>query len=104
MEQSNLKQKILEAAIKIAEANGTKTIVYPSRVLSKEKIAKRLGIATGSINYYWGTTRALVSAVMRHAVENENAAIIAWGLVDRHPVALNAPAALRSKAVKLLAA
>ena len=104
MERPNLKQKILEAAIKIAEANGTKSITYPARVLSKEKIAKRLGIATGSINYYWGTTKALVNAVMRHAVENKNAAIIAWGLLDRHPVALKAPASLRQEAAKFLAA
>ncbi len=104
MEHPTLKQRILEAAVKIAEANGTKTITYPARVLSKEKIAKRLNIATGSINYYWGSVKVLISAVMKHAVEHENAAIIAWGLVDRHPIAMKAPSALRAKAAKLLAA
>jgi DNA-binding transcriptional regulator YbjK len=99
-----MKQEILDVAIKLVEANGLRKVEYPARVLSKENIADELGIAMGSINYYWGSTKLLIDAVLRHAIKTKNTSVIAWGLLERHPIALKAPASLKSQAAKVIAA
>jgi AcrR family transcriptional regulator len=90
-----MKQKILDAAVKLADRHGF-------RKVSKEKIAKEVGCPVGSINYYWGTVFKLDHAVMKHAVSTKNVRIVARGLATRHPVALRAPFALRQQAAKIL--
>lgn len=87
---------ILAAAVEEAEANGFANIV-------RNRVAERAGVANGSVNHAFGTLAALKDAVMTEAVATHHEAIIAQGLAAGHPIAREAPAALRKMAARALA-
>lgn len=91
------RQTIVDAAIKLAEKSGF-------RKVKRESLATKLGIATGTINYHFGTMAKLQDAIVREAIITSNATVLGQALAERHPLALKAPAALRTLAAKSLAA
>jgi len=88
---NNKKQDILQYATLIATSHG----VYN---MTKQQIADLAQISPGSINYHYGTMDKLRRKVMRYAIRNEIANIVAEGILARDPIAMRAPKHLRQKA------
>lgn len=83
----------LAAAIAIANETGWRSI-------TRDAVAERAGVATGTVNYIWGTVERLRAAVMRHAVAAGDLTILAQGLADGHADAQEAPIELRRAALE----
>ncbi len=87
----NLKDQILDAAVKLAERRGLGG-------LTRTMIAKAARVAPGSVSYHLGDMDDARNAIMAHAVVKENVRVVAHGLITNHPQALAAPEALRTLA------
>ena len=74
------------------------------RNLTRAAIAEKLSIFPSSVSFHCGAMSQLRDDVVAYAIENEYTAVVGQALADRHPLALKAPAALRARAAKLLAA
>lgn len=68
----------------------------------RELIAKEAGTTTSSVNYAIGGAEAVRDAIISKAVELENVTVVAQALALRHPIAMDAPALLKARAVQLL--
>jgi len=92
------KNDLLQAALRVAllAAGGY------SR-MTKEEIAKEAGCAPALVNRHFGTMPNLRRDVMRAAVREGNAAVVAQGLALKDPHAQKAPQALKEEAAALLA-
>lgn len=91
------KDIILDAAIMLATHSGFRNV-------TRKAIAEKAQVGTGTVSYHFGSMARLHTAIIRAGVKRELLVIVAQGLVDKHRDALAAPAALRIKAAKLLAA
>jgi len=87
------KQQILNAAISVARDKNYSTI-------TREDIANRAQVSTGSVARYFGTMCQVRRAIMRAAIQKEILPIIAQGLVGNDKNAEKAPAQLKEKAMK----
>lgn len=90
------KELILATALQLANLQGYKGV-------TREGIARRLGIAEGCISYHFGNMKKLQTAMVERAVEAENLKLVGQALSDRHPVALKAPESLRRAAALKMA-
>ena len=90
------KQKILDAATALAAKHGFRNV-------TRSALANRVGIATGTVSYHYGNMHQLQEVIMEHAVQTQNAVIVAQGLAEGHKAAKTAPQALRTAAAKLMA-
>lgn len=90
-------RRVLEAAVAVANERG-----YSS--LTRELVAERAEVATGSVNNAYRTMADLRDAVMAAAVERNLTSIVAAGLAVGHPAAKAAPPAVKQGALALLAA
>lgn len=72
--------------------------------LTRAQIAAKLEIFPSSVSFHCGTMEELRAAVVAYAIANEYVAVVGQALAVRHPLALKAPAKLRARAAKLLAA
>ncbi len=88
-------QEIMDAAVKLAEVQGYRTV-------SRGQIADAAECAASLISHYFGDVPALRQAIMREAIEIENIEIILQGLVVKDGLALGAPKPLRVRAFNLL--
>jgi AcrR family transcriptional regulator len=86
---------ILSAAYGIAVDNGWDA-------LTREAVAARAGVATGSVNTAWGTMDGLRAAVMQRAVDEGHLPTIVHGIVEGYPEAQAAPVDLKKKALASL--
>jgi AcrR family transcriptional regulator len=84
--------KVLAAGIEEAKANGYQWI-------TREAVARRAGVADGSVNHAFGRMVELKRAVLRAAVEQGIPEIVAQGLADGHPIAKGAPPDLKERAL-----
>lgn len=89
--------QILDAALKLAQAEGF-------GIVSRDKIAKVLECAPGTVSHHFGTMTQFRRALMRHAIEKENLAVLAQGLAAKNEHAQKAPAGLKKRALASLAA
>lgn len=71
--------------------------------VTRNDIADRAEIATGSVSYHYGDMKKLQAAMVARAIETENLKILAQALAERHPLAMKAPEALRIRAARQLA-
>ena len=69
----------------------------------RNAVARRAGVANGSVNHAFGTLDALKDAIMAEAVASLVLPIVAQGLAAGHPAAHNAPPAIRKAAAGTLA-
>lgn len=90
-------RRILEAALSLAGERGYEKI-------TRQDVAERAEVATGSVNNAYGDMAGLRDAVMNAAVGRGLLAIVAQGLAARHPAACAAPQALKDSALASLAA
>ena len=92
---SNTKQVILDAAATLAAKQGFRNV-------TRSAIAAKVGIATGTVSYHFGTMAQLQNAIVNYAVDTQNMKVLAQALGEGHPIALRAPQSLRTAAAKLL--
>jgi AcrR family transcriptional regulator len=85
------KSQLLKTAIQLATEHGW-------RKVTRTQIANATGTVESLINYYFGSKQQLRDAIMEEAVAQSLVSVVAEGLVYNHPVARNAPKALRAKA------
>lgn len=71
--------------------------------LTRDEVAKHIGIPSSLIPYHMGTMEEFRRKIMREAVRVECLPVIAQGLVARDRHALKAPEPLRTKALQSLA-
>ena len=90
------KDNILTVAVNIAKIDGYNNI-------TRDKIAESAGVSTGLVTRYFGTMNQLKTAVMRRAVKQGIAEIIAQGLANGDDHAKKASTELKAKAATLLA-
>lgn len=93
----NRNRAVLDAGVSLAERIGMHAV-------TRSGIAADTGLSVGTVSNAFGSMDALRDAVMAAAVDREILPVIAQGLAERHPAALNAPAELRRRALELLAA
>lgn len=90
------KEEIMQAALVCAERDGYMR-------MTREVIAAEAGVSPGIVSHYLGTMINLRRAVMRRAVSQRIAAIVAEGIAHRDEQAAKAPSALLQEARALLA-
>lgn len=86
---------ILQAALELAATHRYDTI-------TRGQLASAAGVATGSVNYYFTDMAGLRDAVMAEAVATGEWGVVAQGLVDRHPLVVNAAPEVRAGALRAL--
>jgi AcrR family transcriptional regulator len=94
--RENRRRSIVDAAIDLAETEGFAS-------LRQAAVAKRAGVAHGSVTHEFTTMDALKDVVMQEAVARYLPTIIAAGLAVGHPVARDAPPELRQAAALAIA-
>lgn len=72
--------------------------------ITREAIARRIGVVPGTINIYYETMTQLKRDVMRYAVREGKLPIIAQGLAAGDPHAKKAPQELKERALASLVA
>lgn len=72
------------------------------RRVTRAQIAKRAGVATGSVSYHFKSMKKLQDAIVGRAVEGKVLKVVAQALANRHPLAVKAPEVIRKAAVALL--
>lgn len=93
----NRNRAVLDAAVALAERFGVAAVTRP-------RVSAESGLSTGTVSNAFGSMDGLRDAVMSAAVQREIVAIVAQGLAERHPAAVNAPAELKQRALEKLAA
>lgn len=89
------KEQILDTALILAAAGNYVKV-------TRDAIAKELGVSSTTIQYHFGTMDKLRRAIMRRAIKNSNAHVVLQGLASNDPVALKASPELKEKARGLL--
>jgi len=89
------KAEILEAAILCAQAVGYQWITL-------EQVAAHCHVSKGTVVHHYGTMIALKRAVLAEAVARNLPDLVAQGLADRNPIALEAPEDVRQAALASL--
>lgn len=85
------KRQILAAAVSAAAKSHYST-------LTKHAVAEEAGVSVGLVSHYWNTMGQLRRAVMRLAVQEGNAPVVAQGLAVRDPQAHKATDAVKAAA------
>lgn len=93
----NRNRAVLDAAVALAERFGMAAVTRP-------RVSAESGLSTGTVSSAYGSMDGLRDAVMAAAVQREIVVIVAQGLAERHPAAVNAPAELKQRALEKLAA
>ena len=89
------KEEILRAALPLAVRYGYQNV---TRVI----IADFMGIGGTTVQYHFGTMKQLRSELMRYAVKQRNAAVVAQGLANKDQHAMKADDALKMEAAGAL--
>lgn len=93
----NRNRAVLDAGVTLAEKYGMQAVTRP-------RVAAESGLSLGTVSNAYGSMDGLRDAVMAAAVQREIVVIVAQGLAERHPAAVNAPAELKQRALEKLAA
>lgn len=92
-----MKSKILGTAMQLANLHGFGNV-------TRNMIADKAEIATGSVSYHFKSMRKLEAAMVERAVETRNLKVLGQAIGRKHPVAMKAPDELRQAAVLAIAA
>lgn len=92
MRSATLYHAVLDAAVVEARTMGLQRI-------RRDTVARRAGVAAGTVNNAFGNMSGLREAVMREAVSKEHLDIVAQGLALRDPIAMEAPHILKVRAL-----
>ena len=86
------REELLKAALKLATKHGYRNV-------TRAMVAEACSVAESLIPYYFGTMTQFHRTLMRHAIHEGNATVVAQGLADGNTYARKAPDALRKAAV-----
>lgn len=86
---------VLEAAMACALAKGYQWI-------TRDDVAERAGVSNATVSNAFGTMPELKRAVLREAVRRPVLKLVCEGLADHHPIALDAPADVKQRALATL--
>lgn len=84
--------KILNAAYGVASLRGLSK-------LTRLAVARRAGVALGTVSYQFGTMATLRHAVVETAISQEDLPLIAAAIMAKHPLALKLTKTLRERAL-----
>lgn len=93
MSKDERSAKIMKAAMELAEKHGYHAI-------SMRQVADRAKCSRSLVDYHFGSSKAMIDAIVDHAATWHNLPVLAQALIARHPIALKAPEALRKAALK----
>lgn len=85
------KPEILAAALSLAHAKGYQNV-------TRKEIAEAVGISGPSVQYHFGTMQQLRGDLMRYAVKQRDAVVVAQGLTNKDARALSADSDLKNAA------
>lgn len=91
-----MKTKLLSVAMQLANLHGFGNV-------TRNMIADRAEVATGTVSYHFKGMRKLESAMVERAIETENLRILGQAISRKHPLANKAPDHLKQRAVLALA-
>jgi len=91
------KEKILNAALKLAEESHYKKV-------PRGKLAKLAEISESTVQYHFPKTKMIPCAILLYAIRKKNLTVLAQGLGALDNIALTAPAGLREKTLKMIKA
>lgn len=89
------KNAIIEAAIMLAQQ-------YNYREISRADIANVARVAESLVSFHFGDMDEVRNMIIRQAVDRRILSIVAQGLLDRHSIAMGAPAELKRSALDVL--
>ena len=95
MAPEDRRKQILDCALEEAKRVGYQQV-------DRSHISDRLGIARGLVNNYFGTLPQFRRAIMRYAIAQGCAQVVAQGLAARDPHARKAPEELKKAAIATL--
>lgn len=87
------REEILTAALQLAESKGYNTV-------SRDDIARKLGVSGPTVQYHIGTMANLRRDIVRAAIKQENLVVLGQALVLRDKHAAKAPDDLKRAAVE----
>lgn len=90
-----MKEKLLSTAMQLANLHGFSNV-------TRDGIANKAEVACGLVTYYFKGMNKMRAAMVERAIETENLKVLGQAIAARHPLALNAPEALRVRAVRSL--
>lgn len=89
------RQQILDAAVEISKTEGYHRV-------TRDSIARTAGVSMGLVSRYFNTMPQLRRCIMRYAISNDIAEIVAQGLANSDEHAKKASPELKAKAATLL--
>lgn len=89
------KNKIIVTAMEHARAHSYLT-------LKRTEVAEAAGVAVSLVSHHFGDIAGLRDEVMRRAVAESDLVIIAQGLTNRDPIAIDAPEPIKRAALSAL--
>ena len=96
MNTDRMKTMILSTAMQLANLKGFGNV-------TRNDIADRAEIATGSVSYHWKSMKKLEAAMVERAIETRNLKVLGQAIAAKHNVALKAPDDLRRDAMLAVA-
>ena len=90
------REQCIEAALELATRK-------PYWRVTRNEIAEVVGVPGSTVQWHFGTVKAMRRDIMRAAIRAERLDIIAQGIANQDPHALKAPAGLRVRALDSLA-
>jgi hypothetical protein len=90
------RKHVLNAALELAKTKGY-------NVVTRGDIATCAGVSPGLISHYFKSIEALHVVILKTAIKQDIPEIIAQGLTNRDPIAIQAPKELKNKAIAYLA-
>ena len=78
MSKINKKPQLTEIALELAEINGYRNV-------TRDQIAERAGVATGTVSLHLGTMNQLRRTIIRHALKEGKNRIIAEAIIACDP-------------------
>ena len=87
--------RVLEAAAFIAQRDGFNNV-------TRESIAQKAGVSTGTVSHSFGTMIKLKRSVMRYAIQNNILDIIAVGLSIKDKTAMKIDDSLKKRVLATL--
>lgn len=96
MNTDRMKAHILSTAMRLANLHGLNNV-------TRNMIADRAEIATGSVSYHFKDMKKLRAAMVIRAIETQNLRVLGQAIAAKHPLALKASDDLRKAAALAIA-
>lgn len=92
---SEAKERILTCAAEIARDSG-----FPA--VTQQAVAKRAQVSSTLVPYHFETMGRLKDEVIKIAIDNRDAEVVAQAIAVRHPLAKRLPGKLKKEATAIL--